>query len=97
MPLVPIPVSGPWEKVSVDCLTIKPSNTCRMNVVVFCDFFTKWCEAFPTENIKAETIAELFANEIVLRHGEPKYLLSDRGSNFTSELKNPDHCLSSER
>jgi len=36
MPLVPIPVSGPWEKVSVDCLTIKPSNTDRTNVVVKC-------------------------------------------------------------
>jgi hypothetical protein len=86
VPLISIPVNAPWELVAVDCLQIKPSRSGNTNVVVFCDYFTKWVEAFPTADIKAETIANLFIDKVVLRHGEPKYLLSDQGSNFTSKL-----------
>lgn len=86
VPMISIPVSGPWEMLAVDCLQIKPSNSGNTNVVVFCDYFTKWVEAFPVSDIRAETIVDLFINNIVLRHGEPQYLLSDQGSNFTSKL-----------
>jgi len=86
VPLQPIPVSQPWEIVSVDCLTIKPSTSGNTNIVVFCDLFSKWTEAFAVPDITAETIANLFINNIVLRHGEPLRLLSDQGTNFMSEL-----------
>ena len=47
---------------------------------------TKWTEAFAIPNIEAKTVAEIFVNEIVSRHGAPRVLLSDRGSNFLSSL-----------
>jgi len=66
VPLTPIPVVGPWHMVSVDCLTLKPSNTGRTNLVVFCDYYTKWAEAFATEDITAETIAKLLSTKLCL-------------------------------
>lgn len=47
---------------------------------------TKWPEAFAIPNIEAKTVAEIFVKEIVSRHGAPRVLLSDRGSNFLSSL-----------
>ena len=38
------------------------------------------------QNQKAETIARLFVQEVICRHGAPERLLSDRGSNFLSDL-----------
>ena len=54
-------------------------------VVVFVDYLTKWPEAFATTNHRAETIVELLV-EIVCQHGVPEMLLSDRGSDFLSDL-----------
>ena len=52
----------------------------------FVDYLTKWVEAFPVADQCAETIARLFVNNIICRHGVPEQLLSDRGANFLSEL-----------
>ena len=49
-------------------------------MAVFVDYFTKWPEAFAIPDQKAETIAKLFTEQIVCRHGIPKELLSDRGA-----------------
>ena len=54
--------------------------------MVFTDYLTKWVEAFPMPNMKAETVAKIFINEIISRHSAPKELLSDQGTNFMSKL-----------
>lgn len=38
------------------------------------------------QNIDADTIAKLLVNEIIPRHGAPRTLLLDRGTNFLSHL-----------
>ena len=50
------------------------------------DYLTKLPEAFATPDQKAETIAPLFLEHIVCRHSIPEELLSDRGTNFLSNL-----------
>ena len=50
------------------------------------DYLTKWPEAYAIPDQKAETIARLFVENIVCRHGIPEELLSDRGANFLSNL-----------
>ena len=50
------------------------------------DYLTKWVEAFPTSDQQASTIAGLLVKHIICRHGIPEELLSDRGSNFLSDL-----------
>ena len=49
-------------------------------------FFTKWVEAFAVPNQTAETIAKLLVEEVFCRHDAPENLLSDRGTNFLSDL-----------
>jgi len=43
-------------------------------------------EAFAIAEQKTETIARLFVDNIVCRHGILELLLSDRGANILSEL-----------
>lgn len=50
------------------------------------DYLTKWSEAFSIPDQKAETIARLFVEKTVCRHGIPEKLLSDRRTNFLSNL-----------
>ena len=48
--------------------------------------FSRWPEAIPITATDTTTVAKAFVEEIISRHGISKYLLSDRGSNFTSKL-----------
>ena len=76
----------PFDKVGVDILELSTTNSGNKYVVVFTDYLSKWVEAFPLKNQKAETIAKIFINEIVTRHSAPRELLSDQGANFMSKL-----------
>ncbi len=73
--------------VSVDALGPFPA-TKRNNryIIVFTEFLIRWPEAFAVPSIDAPVIADLFVNEILGRHGAPRILLSDRGTNFLSKL-----------
>ena len=85
-PLAPIPVSGPFDRVGVDILKMPRSESGNKYVVAFVDYLTKWAETFAVPDQTALTIAKLLVEEIVPRHGVPRELLSDRGSNFLSKL-----------
>ena len=85
-PLTNIPVGGPFNRMGVDVLQLPVTESGNKYVVVFCDYLTKWVEAFAVSNQSAETIARLLVEEIFCRHGAPEELLSDRGANFLSEL-----------
>ena len=82
----PIPVGGPFHRVGVDILKLPQTTKGNSYVVVFVDYLTKWPEAFALPDQKAQTIAQVFCEQIICRHGIPEQLLSDRGSNFLSEL-----------
>lgn len=47
------------------------------------DYLTKWPEVFPS---LAGAIGRLLVNHVVTRHRVPKQLLSDRGTDFLSEV-----------
>ena len=55
-------------------------------VIVFTDRFSRWVEIAPLVDQEAVTVADSFISCIVLRHGTPRVLLSDRGSNFLLSL-----------
>ena len=83
-PLNPIPVEGPFHRVGVDVIQFIKSYSGNQYAVVFTDYLTKWPEVFAIKDQTALTIAQLFVEEIICRHGVPCQLLSDRGAAFLS-------------
>lgn len=70
----------------MDSSVVTKSRLGNRYAVVFVDYLTKWPEVFPVREQTAPTIARLFVEEIVCRHGVPGELLSDRGAAFLSKL-----------
>jgi hypothetical protein len=77
----------PFEKCALDIvgpLTI--TNQGNKYILTFQDNLTKFSKAIPIENQEARTIAKEFVTKIVLEHGTPEKILTDQGTNFTSEM-----------
>ena len=77
-PMKSIEVGQPMELWAMDILGPLPM-TARGNqyILVMSDHFTKWVEAVPMTNQRAETVAKAFVDEVVTRHGVPSKLLTD--------------------
>ena len=88
IPLNPINEADiPFDMMGVDILGPLPeTKSGNKYVVVFSDYASRWPEACPLKNKKTCTIAKVFVNEIISRHGSPKTLLSDQGQEFMSNL-----------
>lgn len=85
--LVPLKVSYPFELVGIDI--VGPFKTTVRNnkyVLVCVDYFTNWIEAGPLKTLEAEETANLFYKLIITRHGCPSKILTDQGTQFTSNL-----------
>ena len=63
-------------------------ETARGNkhILVIGDHFTKWCEAFPMQDQKAQTVANSLVSMLFSRFGPPQILHSDQGTNCESNL-----------
>ena len=84
--LLPLSVEGAFDRGAVDVLApFKPSKRKNRYIVVFSDYLTRWREAFPVPSVEANVIARLLVDEIIARHGTPRVLLSDSGTNFVSK------------
>ncbi|KAG3109260.1 hypothetical protein PI124_g517 [Phytophthora idaei] len=55
-------------------------------ILEFVDYFKRWAEAFVVERLNSVTFVDVMVNGVVARHGIPSRLLSDNGTNFTSEI-----------
>ena len=77
----------PNERVSWDI--VGPMHeTLRGNKYLLCiaDHFSKFAQAFPMPDQRAETIAHLFMTRWCEPYGEPMQAHSDQGTNFESKL-----------
>ncbi|XP_018573667.1 protein NYNRIN-like [Anoplophora glabripennis] len=75
------------EVISVDLfgqLPITPQGNRWILIVE--DIASKWVELFPLEIASAETCAKILINEIILRFGTPRKMISDNGVQFISEI-----------
>ena len=89
--LHPLEIStAPFEVIGMDFLgPIKPESlNGNKYVLVMTDAFSKWTEVVALPNQKAETTCRALMDKIILYHGPPKIIITDRGSNFTSRLFN---------
>ncbi|XP_050030532.2 uncharacterized protein [Dermacentor andersoni] len=88
VPLEKMPlVDTPFRKVAIDILgPLKPA-TRKSNryILTLVDYATRFPEAIALPSIETERVAEALL-QIFSRVGVPEEMLSDRGSNFTSEL-----------
>ena len=78
----------PFACVNIDIIgPISPASTQGNKYILTCVCrVSRWVEAFPLPDITALTVANAFIHGFISRHGVPKSILSDRGSNFCSEL-----------
>ena len=86
-PLISLPIiEEPFSRIAMDIVGPVPkSRSGKRYIVVICDYGTRYPEAIPLKSIDAECIAE----ELIVffsRVGVPKEILTDQGSNFTSQL-----------
>ncbi|KAH9139437.1 hypothetical protein LEN26_005307 [Aphanomyces euteiches] len=80
-------LKDPFDLMVVDALGPLPTTeNGNKYILVFGDYFTRWIEAFPVPDLKTSTFARTLIDEVLCRFGVPNRLLSDRGSNFISEL-----------
>jgi hypothetical protein len=86
-PIVDFGAPRLFDRVAVDVQGEFPeSQSNNKYIVTFIEISTRWTEGFPVPEVSAETIASLFVRFILLRFGAVRSLLSDRGSNFLSEI-----------
>ncbi|KRX29762.1 Gag-Pol polyprotein, partial [Trichinella sp. T9] len=69
------PVGYPFQRVGMD-----------LYILVACDYFSKWPEAFTLTNAEARTVAAALVDGLFCRDGTPETLHSDQGRNFESAL-----------
>jgi transposase InsO family protein len=81
-------VSAPMSRVALDiCGPLNPPTTAgNRYILVITDYLTKWCDAYPMADMRAETCANLLVKEFICRFGIPEVLHSDQGTQFESDL-----------
>jgi len=80
-------VGEPWIRVSVDITGPHPrSSKSNQFILTLVDHFSKWAEAIPLRNHTAPTVARALMTHVFSKFGAPQQLLTDRGSEFESEL-----------
>lgn len=78
---------APFHHVGIDVIGPLPrALTGKRYVVVAVDLFTKWVEARALTDADAQSIASFVHEEIICRHGIPRMLTSDQGTEFINEL-----------
>ena len=80
-------VSQPWEMLGVDIMGPFPRSTKQNEyLLVFVDYYSKWVELFALRQVTGKTVSSILIREILTRWGVPEYVLSDRGSQFVSDV-----------
>ncbi len=89
--LEPVQAKLPFEKIGTDLIGPFPLSTLgNRYVIIAVDYLTKWVIAKAIPTATSKEVVEFFVRRIVLQHGAPINVISDRGkcltSNFTKEL-----------
>ena len=80
-------VGRPWQTCAVGMVRqFQETENGNRWILVLTDHFTCWCDALPTPNAKAETVARILDERVFSYFGIPENLHSDQGKNFDSDL-----------
>ncbi len=76
----------PLSRIAIDILECPLSDNGNRYIIVVCDYFTKWTEAYPVKDHTAITVADKLITEFISRFGVPDEIHSDQGGEFESKL-----------
>jgi transposase InsO family protein len=85
--LKPIVCGEPWELLSIDITGPHPTSRQGYNyILTLQDHFSKWAEAVPIRRHTAPIIARIIFEQVFMRFGAPRRILTDQGPEFESGL-----------
>ena len=82
-----VPVSGRFERVAMDLLDVSVISAKGYKyILVVCDYFTKYKEAYPLKDKTARSVADALMDIWLPRYGFPLFLHSDQGKEFDNAM-----------
>ena len=82
-----VPVSGRFERVAMDLLDVSVISAKGYKyILVVCDYFTKYTEAYPLKDKTARSVADALMDIWLPRYGFPLFLHSDQGKEFDNAM-----------
>jgi transposase InsO family protein len=87
MPLQAQVVIEPFEKWALDFVgPINPMSHRKKYILVCTDYVTKWVEAKALYSANEQSVVDFLFEEIFTRFGVPREIVTDQGTQFTSNL-----------
>ncbi|UYV77192.1 K02A2.6-like [Cordylochernes scorpioides] len=85
--LVPIPpTTSPFQKIGIDYLGRFPiSHTGNRWIIVATDYLTRFAITKAAATAEATELATFLIEDVILKHGAPREIITDRGRNFMSQ------------
>ena len=86
-PMGHVPVSGKFERVAMDLLDVSViSGKGHKYILVMCDYFTKYTEAYPLADKTACSMADALMDKWLPTFGFPLFLDSVQGKEFDNDM-----------
>eukprot|EP00253_Pinus_taeda_P005037 PITA_05037 len=87
MPHQPQVTFEPFKKWGMDFVgPINPPSKQKSYIIVCTDYLTKWAETKAIKAVTEEKVAEFLRENMFYKFGYPRKLVTDQGSQFTSNL-----------